>query len=327
MSDTGAQSTPDLLEVMHRDLGTTIGHILGHTELLQDQAEELGQETFLPDLQKVHGVAKHLTGLIHELLGDGAMSLEEVDFPRLRFEIRTALNHTIGYVEMLQEKACEMGLSALVPDLDNAHRLCRQLVTQMEAAAQAAGAGAGPSAASIASAEEGLQIAANLVPAKEPAPMPPTLLVVDDNIQNRDLLGRQLRSLGYRVVPAGSGPSAMERLSAETFDLVLLDVVMPGMNGYEVLQWIKADEGLREIPVLMIAAMNDTENVVRCVAIGADDYVTKPFDPVLLKVRVNACLERIRWRKLEESYQRQIAEGRAEFERILVDMLPKSTVV
>lgn len=313
-----SETTSNLVATMRRNLGATIAQVLGYTEVLQEQAEELGRETFLPDLQRIYQAGKNLADLVAELVTPSATQLDEVDFPRLRFEIRSSLNHTIGYVEMLQERAYELDQRGFLPDLDKAHGTCRQLLAQLEAAAQ-------PS-----DAEPGLTNGAPTEPemavAGETARGLGTLLVVDDNIQNRDLLGRHLRSLGYRVVHAGSGPAAMERIRADTFDLILLDVVMPGMGGYEVLQWLKADALLRDIPVVMISAMNDTDNVVRCLVIGADDYISKPFDPILLKVRVGSCLERSRWRKLEEFYLHQIQEERARSERVLLNILPKSTV-
>ena len=310
-----AAPTPlDPLATMRRDLHAAIEDILGFTEALQEQAEDLAQETFLPDLQKIHGVGKHFTALLQELVGESLTRLEDVDFPRLRFEIRTALNHTVGYVEMLQERAHELQQHGFLRDLDKVLDACRQLLGHMEAAAQQAGEIPAP----IDNAPK-TRVDENTSPAG-------TLLVVDDNLQSRELLGRELRRLGYHVVQAGSGPSAMERIRADKFDLILLDVVMPGMNGYEVLQWLKADATLQHIPVLMISALNDTENVVRCLVIGADDYITKPFESILLKVRVLACLERSRWRQLEESYLRQIEEARAQSERVLLNMLPQSTV-
>jgi CheY-like chemotaxis protein len=310
-----APTPPDPLATMRRDLHAAIKDILAFTKLLQQQAEDLAEETFLPDLQKIHGVGKHFTALLDELVGESLTRLEDVDFPRLRFEIRTALNHTVGYVEMLHERAHELQQLGLLRDLDKVLDACRQLLVHMEAAAQQAGDIPAPSgnAPRRSGADE------NTSPGG-------TLLVVDDNLQSRELLGRELRRLGYHVVQAGSGPSAMERIRADNFDLILLDVVMPGMNGYEVLQWLKADATLQHIPVLMISALNDTENVVRCLVIGADDYITKPFEPILLKVRVLSCLERNRWRRLEESYLRQIEEARSQSERVLLNMLPQSTV-
>jgi len=303
---------------MRRELGETITHIVDDTGLLQAQAEEVGQETFLPDLQKIHSVAKHLLELVHELLGTAASQWVDVDFPRLRFEIRTALNHTVGYIEMLQERAYDLDQRGFLPALDKVHAACRRLLAQVVAAAPPASADSFPT--------DGRPGKSGTTKVEETARIAGTLLVVDDNLQNRDLLGRQLRSLGYRVVHAGSGPSAMERLRVEDFDLVLLDVVMPGMNGYEVLQWLKADARLRPIPVIMISAMNDTENVVRCLVIGADDYVVKPFDPILLKARISSSLERGRWRKQEATYLRQIEEEQAVSERLMLNIFPKSVV-
>lgn len=317
MSEATATST-DPLEALRHDLDTTITDLLGFTDVLQQEAEDLAQDTFLPDLQKIQGAGKHLAGIIHELVGDLVTRLGDVAFARLRFEIRTSLNYTVGYVEMLQERARELQQHGFLRDLDKILEACRQLLRRMETAAQQAGDTSAPI--------DGKSADADAARSDDNAPTAGTLLVVDDNLQSRELLGRQLRRLGYRVVHAGSGPSAMERIRAEHFDLLLLDVVMPGMNGYEVLQWLKADVKLRHIPVLMISTLNDTENVVRCLVIGADDYITKPFEPILLKVRVGSCLERSRWRRLEESYLRQIEEARSRSEKVLLEMLPQSTV-
>jgi class 3 adenylate cyclase/CheY-like chemotaxis protein len=314
MSDADPMA-PDALAAMRHDLRTPITHILGYSEMLQEQAEELGQKEFLPELRKIQDAGKQLIGLVNELVGTSAARLEDVDFPRLRFELRTSLNHTVGYVEMLQERACELEQPGFLPDLEKVHAACRQLLAQMEAPTQQAGAGP--------AAPAGMQTEPGISPDDEAPPTIATLLVVDDNVQNRDLLGRQLRRQGYRVVHAGSGPAAMERIRAEKFDLVLLDVVMPGMNGYEVLQWLKADSDLRHIPVIMISAMNETESVVRCLVIGAEDYVSKPFDPILLKARIGSCLERSRWRKQEQTYLRQIEAEQARSERLLLNILPK----
>src|SRR5580700_1741144 len=93
---------------------------------------------------------------------------------------------------------------------------------------------------------------------------------------------------------ATNGREAMEAVRTRTFDLVLLDIMMPEMDGYAVLQNLKADEALRPIPVIMISALDELDSVVRCIEMGAEDYLPKPFDPILLKARINACLEKKR---------------------------------
>ena len=129
MSDTDP-TAPELLAQMRRDLGTTITHILGYTEMVQEQAEEVGQETCLPDLHKIQSAGKQLIELVNELVDASATRLEDVDFPRLHFEIRKSLNHTVGYIEMLQERAYELDQRDFLPDLDKMHAACRHLLAQ-----------------------------------------------------------------------------------------------------------------------------------------------------------------------------------------------------
>ena len=125
----------------------------------------------------------------------------------------------------------------------------------------------------------------------------PAILVVDDNEDNCYTLTRRLKRQGYdNVATAGHGRQALELLAARPFDLVLLDVMMPDMDGYEVLETMKADPALRGIPVVMISALDEVDSVARCIELGADDYLAKPFDPTLLRTRVRDCLEKKRLR-------------------------------
>jgi class 3 adenylate cyclase len=122
-----------------------------------------------------------------------------------------------------------------------------------------------------------------------------TLLLVDDNEDNRYILLQRLQREGYRcILQAADGVEAMKLLIAGGIDLVLLDVLMPRMDGYQVLEQIRRDPRLNNIPVIMISAVDDIETVVRCIAAGAEDYLQKPFNPVLLRARIQASLERKR---------------------------------
>ena len=121
-----------------------------------------------------------------------------------------------------------------------------------------------------------------------------SLLVVDDNEMNRDMLGRRLQRQGYRVTMAVDGRQALEFIREETFDLVLLDIMLPVMNGYEVLEVMQADQALSQIPVIITTALDESDCKAKCLALGAEDYLTKPFNPVLLKSRIGDCLERHR---------------------------------
>jgi signal transduction histidine kinase len=116
------------------------------------------------------------------------------------------------------------------------------------------------------------------------------ILVVDDEALNRILLSTSLREAGYRVETAEDGQQALEMLGAQLFDVVLLDLVMPRMDGYRVLAEMKQEAALRRIPVIVISSSDEIDSIVRCIEMGATDYLTKPFDPVLLHARIRASL-------------------------------------
>jgi adenylate cyclase len=135
------------------------------------------------------------------------------------------------------------------------------------------------------------------------------LLLVDDNEDNLYTLSLRLKREGYNhIVTAGNGREALERLQAQPFDLVLLDIMMPELNGYEVLAAMKSDARLRHIPVIMISAVDEIDSVTRCIEQGAEDYLSKPFNPVLLRARVGACLEKKRLRDQELQHVKELAE-------------------
>jgi two-component system cell cycle response regulator len=135
---------------------------------------------------------------------------------------------------------------------------------------------------------------------------PGFVLVADDDAVNRLLLASGLERDGHRVRAVANGLEALEALRDGLFDCVLLDVLMPGMDGYQVLQRIRSQPKLRHIPVIMISALDDVESVVRCIEMGADDYLPKPFDPVLLRARISAGLARKRLHDLEQEYLEQV---------------------
>jgi sigma-B regulation protein RsbU (phosphoserine phosphatase) len=140
----------------------------------------------------------------------------------------------------------------------------------------------------------------------------PRLLVVDDNEDNRYTLTQRLKRQGFTdVVTAEGGKEALDLLAAGSFDLVLLDVMMPEINGYEVLERLKVNPKLRNIPVIMISALDEIDSVVRCIKLGAEDYLPKPFNPVLLQARVGASLEK---KRLRDAAALHLAQVQAELE-------------
>ncbi|HKS38304.1 MAG TPA: adenylate/guanylate cyclase domain-containing protein [Verrucomicrobiae bacterium] len=151
-----------------------------------------------------------------------------------------------------------------------------------------------------------------------------TVLVVDDNEMNRDMLSRRLERQGHKVIAAENGRKALELLESTKVDLVLLDILMPELDGLQTLERLKGDNALRHTPVIMLSALDEIDSVVRCIEIGADDYLPKPFNPVLLNARINACLEKKRLRDQEQAYLEQLTAEREKSERLLLNVLPKS---
>jgi len=133
------------------------------------------------------------------------------------------------------------------------------------------------------------------------------LLVADDNKVNRLLLTRSLELQGHRVASAENGRVALEMLRSEAYDLLLLDMEMPEMNGFQVLEQLVADTRLRDLPVIVTSSLEGVTNVVRCIELGADDYLPKPVNPVLLKARINSSLEKKRLRDQQKELVRRFA--------------------
>ncbi|HSH04713.1 MAG TPA: adenylate/guanylate cyclase domain-containing protein [Anaerolineae bacterium] len=149
------------------------------------------------------------------------------------------------------------------------------------------------------------------------------ILIVDDNRLNRIKLLRLLENDGYTAEMVNSGEAALTLLAEASFDIVLLDIMMPGMDGYGVLKVMKGDERWRNIPVIVISAIDEIESVVRCIELGAEDYLAKPFNPVLLRARIFASLEKKRLRDQEQAFLLQLRQEQDKVERLLLNVLPR----
>ena len=244
---------------------------------------------------------------------------------QLLHDLRTPVHQIVGYVEMLQEDAAEDGNQTLAGDLGKVKTAAANLQKMLEerfVAVRAATTPATDAATANAKAPvapDDLTVAALDSAAKTPAAIDDKalssgderglLLVVDDNETNREVLSRRLQMQGYATQCEPDGAAALSAISNRVFDLVLLDIMMPDMDGYEVLRRLKADEQTRDVPVIMISAIGDLDSVVRCIELGAEDYLPKPFNPTLLKARISACLEKKRGRDREARMFAELQEN------------------
>ncbi len=322
---------------LRHELRTPMNHIIGYSEMLIEEASDGGAPTYVPDLQKIHTAGEHLLGLINDLLNPSQLETTQREanaeefWSHTRHELRTPLNQIIGYSEMLQEEATEGGAKHLLPDLEKIRAAARHLnglvndwLTPERIAAGQLDPRLSPVGTPAPTLTAALRATERL--SKPVEPDHGLLLIVDDNDVNRDMLSRRLERQGYTVVAAADGRQALATLATQNFDLVLLDVMMPEMDGYQTLEELKANPQLRDIPVIMISALDEIESIVRCIQMGAEDYLPKPFDPVLLRARIGASLEKKRLRDQEQAYLQQIAAEKKRADDLLHVIFPDTIV-
>jgi adenylate cyclase len=326
-----------LLAFVRQDISAPVAAIVGFAEILIDDARRQGIGDIVPDLEKIHRAGLQLRELLATLLEPTSLTSRiGSDFAafrgQLRHDLRTPLNGVKGYAEMLLEDAGESGHDALVHDLRKLLGAADSLLGQIDALADFNAGTASPTDTLPRAAASDLvgRVIAAIQPVSEGAPGEPMvssrILVVDDTESNRDLLSRRLVREGHVVEAVADGKAALERLARGGFDLVLLDLMMPGMNGFEALCRIKADPQNRHVPVIMISALDELDSIVRCIEAGAEDYLPKPFNPVLLRARINASLEKKRLRDREQAVAEELRVERDKSEMLLTHILPRTII-
>jgi CheY-like chemotaxis protein len=281
-----------LLANLRHELRTPLNAVIGYSEMLLEDLTD--SENLCSDLRKIHSAGSQLLTLVNDALDPARKSLGA----NLRHELRTPIKAVIEHSERLQEEVEALGQEEFVPDLQKIHSAAERFLSMIDEVADFSRIEAGSEMSSRLRGEasdasaivwdaEGLSKDAGVRTDQNP------LLIVDDNDINRDVLARHLGRQGYSTAAAENGRRALEMVQTQ-------------IDGYEVLRYLKADTHLRDIPVIMISALDEIESVVRCIEMGAEDYLPKPFDPVLLRARIGACLEKKRLRDQEIEYLRNV---------------------
>ncbi len=285
--EPGTLRDAELIELRH-NARTPVNHILGYAEMLIEDASAAGKKQSLELLRTIEFSARAVLSSINEALANrDSIAFAEVE--RLCENIRPR-------VERIRHSLDELGRAPenwAAPDWPQDLQRIRSAATSLVALLSYT--------RPPESSEEPQE-----APTAQPAGSGARLLVVDDNSTNRHILCRRLKRQGYAVASARNGSEALDRVATEHFDLVLLDIMMPVMDGFEVLTRMKEDRRMRAIPVVIISALDEMAGVVRAIQIGAEDYLFKPFDPVLLRARIGALLEKKRLRE-ELSVQEKLA--------------------
>jgi class 3 adenylate cyclase/CheY-like chemotaxis protein len=326
-----------LVAYLRQEIEAPAAAIAGFLEIVEEDARQYGLAYCLADLARMAQAAAELRALIRIVLerrwsGWGSGEDLEAAVCRLRHDLRTPLSAIKGYAELLVEEGQEKGSEALLHDLrkiiESAVRLQGQvdhMLSAVDAAAEPAAAEAGaPSRDAV---QATLRAIAPLASGAERRPsFSGRVLVVDDNPSIRDLLSRRLTHAGHQVTTTADGAAALGLVAADPPDLVLLDIMMPGMSGFEVLCRLKADPGTEQVPVIMISALDEIDSVVRCIEAGAEDFLPKDFNPVLLRARVDAALEKKRMRDREALMMEELRAEKERSEALLHNVLPGNVV-
>ncbi|MCZ6754949.1 MAG: protein kinase [Gemmatimonadetes bacterium] len=284
---SGSDRLLDPIAELRHNLRTPINHIVGYAEMLLEDAEGEEHAGRRAALAETLVAAREAIELINATLPPTRSKIEDQELADLTRSFASPQKQIRDALEGLLEDEAVMADEALVDDLSK----ILSAADRLGSASWGGGESGGESGGSEGSRTKGGRI-----------------LVVDDSAENRDVLSRRLEREGYHPVGAANGREALDRIAEDGFDLVLLDVLMPEVDGYQVLEQLKDDPATRDIPVIMISALDDMASIVRCIERGAEDFLPKPFDPVLLRARLSACLEKKRLRDAEKEYLEQVNE-------------------
>lgn len=322
------------LSRMRHELRTPINHILGYCEMLME--EQQLPPAHLDDLRRIHSGGRELQALITRHFDEGHF-FQRRDLHQLFHELRTPVNHIIGYTDLLIEQADSPDCQAAISDLNKIREAAMHWLALMEAylvdpeinrqrALEEPGFGTNQTLS--------LNVGLSL---RVPKPQSSqslfrdegAILIVDDDESSTDMLARRLRRCGYTVSAASGGLGGLALARSQKFDLVLLDMIMPGLDGFQILSKFKLESALRDIPVIMLSGLDEENGIVRCIEMGAEDYLSKPFNPVFLRARIGACLERKRLHDRERAAyealrqtQQRLASELAEAAAYLRSLLP-----
>jgi diguanylate cyclase (GGDEF)-like protein len=280
---------------LRHELRTPVNHILGYSELLIEDAAERHLEPFVPAFKKIQSGGTQLLEFIQTALAEGTGSLENVDMEGFKESLRLTASETL------------VTSTALLEDLETEHRQTTADLDAISWALRRLIEFAGVAEETITrnkSASRYAEDVASPSPAKSHGG---TILIADDDTGNRDLLRRRLEFEGHDVVEARNGQEVLTFLKDHACDLILLDLMMPEMDGLQTLARLKQEPQWRELPVIMISALDELRSVVRCIEMGAEDYLPKPFNRVLLRARIGASLEK-KWLRDRERHKTEELE-------------------
>jgi len=304
-------------------LRTPLNQIIGYAEILIESAQEKNTTGLLLDLRKIHRAGGQLLAVLNDTMALWKIECGKFDLRHMRHEMIPPLNAVLCFSALSEADPAITRIPGLSDDLAKIREAARHLFNLIEGAtvlpiSPRHSPRRLPSLALSPSASD------EPIPAEKSSNPNTRVLIVDDDAVNREMLARRLQKMGYKTRQAETGQQALDELKQRPFDLVLLDIMMPELDGYATLKHIKNDPSHSHLPVIMVTALAAVESTVRCIEAGAEDYIPKPFNYVILRARITAILEKKRLRDQEQATLLQLRSERAKSERLLLNVLPQA---
>ncbi|WP_069789865.1 SpoIIE family protein phosphatase [Cyanobacterium sp. IPPAS B-1200] len=326
---------PSIIANLRHDLRTPINAILGYSEMLLEDLSELEEEQeitlnqpIIKQLSIIQRNGKEILSIINQLLKQENQSFTKEDFSQKMSLLRANTDPLIAIIE----NSCELikadennNKEDFAKDLERIYKSSIRLknflidLERFEFIIPVEN----PDDISNIPIQEFVDTRhPKIVKIAKKQPITGHILAVDDNENNRELLYSQLTREGYAVSTAINGKQALEMIAQKEYDLILLDLLMPEIDGYQVLETLKQDPQKKYIPVIMISALDEMDNVIRCIEIGAEDYLPKPFNKVLLRARIEASLEKKNLRDREIQYLEKLNKELEKGREVQLNFLP-----
>ena len=309
---TDSNSPLSQLFQLRQELGIPINAIIGYSEMIIEEIAEINQDvTYIAELEQIRACGVELLASVNIFFDPAKLTKDWQDLQSIisNPQLQTQLAKPTQVVIDRSQQLISLVDKNFLLEVRQINRAANQLLQEIPRLIEV------PTSDIEILEDTVLDISTSVLTNRFPLDKYQLsqargykVLVVDDSAINREILADQVKAEGYQTATAKDGKQAIQMIQTGSFDLILLDIIMPEIDGYQVLKWIRHSPW-KHIPTIMISALEQTDSVVKCIEMGAEDYLTKPFNSTLLKARLGACLEQKRLRDLESVYMRQLAQA------------------
>ncbi|KTD70787.1 adenylate/guanylate cyclase domain-containing protein [Legionella tucsonensis] len=337
-NSTLAREREALFASLRSEFSTPLDVIVGYTEILLDELAFYQLEAYEDDLKKILQSGKLLQSRVDEVLSFGTVAGKAKAFnlktfsSELQFNLLTPLNSVIGYCELLLDEEFSIEQEQFTHDIEKillAAKLFINYINEINKLAQIQWKGTDLLAQFKKSNIVIHDVIVSIPPLENKIiykPIPPkgSILVVEDNEMANDLLIRRLKHYGFNAISCRDASKVLDEIVVGNFDLILLSIITSGVSGFEVLKRIREHSLYYYLPVIVISPLKEIDAVVRCLEMGADDYLLKPFNPVIFKARIEASIEKKILRDKEKLYLIQLKEAKKKSDDLLLNIVPSA---